>query len=319
MMGRRMTVKKKTPPLSGTSLVVVLLVLSVALVSIHAQEGSQGPLHRIQSIASMITSPLRLIGSGVAYAADAAGDVVEDVTVSDAAYTALQEENAELKAQLVEMEELRQENERLTSLLEVHELYDISGATGLVIGSSSDSYSSDITVSVGSSSGVEVGQAVVGPGGLVGQVMEVSPLTCRVRLLTDPQSGISAYLQDSRAEGIVSGSVDGLLYLEYVDDSVQVEVGDVVVTSGMGGSYPAGIAIGTVTNVISKAGTAERTIIVTPLAEADALEEVTIVFSTSGDTSYEVSTDEDTDSGATDDTTDEDTTKEDANDTESGE
>ncbi len=301
MVGKPMTGKKKKTPINGTVLVSLLLALSVALGVVHAREDSDGPLHRIQSIAGMIASPLQLAGAGVAYAADTASDAVEDATVSDASYTALQEENAELRAQLVEMEELRQENERLTSLLDFQDQYDLSGVTGVVIGSSSDSYSREITVNVGSNSGVEVGLAVVGPGGLVGQVIEVSPLTCRVRLLADPQSSISAYLQSSRDECIISGSVDGLLYLEYLDDSVQVEVGDVVVTSGMGGTYPSGIAIGTVTNVISEAGTSDRTIIVSPLAEADSLEEVTIVTSTSSDSSDDDSSDEESSDSDSDD------------------
>ncbi len=297
MVGKPMTIKKKKSPINGAVLVSALLVLSLALGVVYAREDSNGLLHRVQSIAGMIVSPLQLAGAGVAYAADTASDAIEDATVSDATYTALQEENAELRAQLVEMEELRQENERLTSLLDFQDQYDLSGVTGVVIGSSSDSYSREITVNLGSNSGVEAGLAVVGPGGLVGQVIEVSPLTCRVRLLADPQSSISAYLQSSRAECIISGSVDGLLYLEYLDDSVQVEVGDVVVTSGIGGTYPAGIAIGTVTNVISEAGTSDRTIIVSPLAETDSLEEVTIVTSSSGDSDTADSDSDDSESG----------------------
>ncbi len=279
MMEKHVSTQKKTSPFSGTVLVVVLLILSVALGLVYVREDTSGPLHRIQSIAGMVAAPLQFVGAGVAYAADAASDAVEDATVSDSTYTALQEENAQLRAQLVEMEELRQENERLTSLLEIQEQYDLEGITGRVIGTSSDSYSREVTVSVGSASGVEIGQAVMGASGLVGQVIEVSPLTCRVRLLDDPQSGVSVYLQSSRAEGILSGSVDGLLYLEYVDDSYQVEVGDVVVTSGIGGNYPAGIAVGSVSNIISSSGTASRTIVVSPFAELDTMEEVTIVSS----------------------------------------
>ena len=110
-------------------------------------------------------------------------------------------------------------------------------------------------------------------------VIEVSPLTCKVRLIDDPQSGVAVYIQGNRAEGVVKGSVDGLLYLEYVDSSVEVNVGDVLVTSGIGGSYLRGMQLGTVSAVRSSAGTSDRTIIVAPLAAADPLEEVTVVTS----------------------------------------
>ena len=283
MISKHSTAKKKAAPISGTLLVIVLLIVSVALATVYAREGQDGPLHKVQSVAGMVAAPLQFAGAGVAYAADSAGDAVENATVSDGSYTALQQENAQLRDQLVQMEELRQENERLTALLNIQSQYQISGATGRVIGTGSDAYSREITVNVGSNGGVEPGQAVVGPSGLVGQVVEVSPLTCRVRLITDPQSGVSAYLQSSREECVVKGAVDGLLYLEYLDDSVQVNVGDVVVTSGMGGSYPSGITIGTVTNVVNQAGTSDRTIIVSPLSTVDALEEVTVVFTASSD------------------------------------
>ena len=281
MISKHTTAKSKSIPLIGTVLVVALLVVSIVLATVYAREGQDGPLHRVQSVAGMVTAPLQFAGAGVAYAADTAGDAVENATVSNESYTALQQENAQLRDQLVQMEELRQENERLTALLDIQSQYQIDGATGRVIGTGSDAYSRDITVNVGSNSGVEPGQAVVGPSGLVGQVTEVSPLTCRVRLITDPQSGVSAYLQSSRDQCVVKGAVDGLLYREYLDDAVQVKVGDVVVTSGMGGSFPAGITIGTVTNVVNQAGTSDRTVIVSPLSTADALEEVTVVFSSS--------------------------------------
>lgn len=279
MISKNPTVKRRTNPLRGTVLVIVLLAISAALATGYAREGQDGPIHRVQSVVGMAASPLQLAGAGVAYAADSAGDALENATVSNESYTALQQENAQLKAQLVQMEELRQENERLTGLLDIQGQYGIEGPSARVIGTSSDAYSRDITVSAGSNAGVEVGQAVVGSSGLVGQVIEVSPLTCRVRLLSDPQSGVSALLQSSRAECIVKGSVDGLLYLEYLDGSVQIEVGDAVVTSGMGGNYPAGLVIGTVSNVVNQAGTSDRTIVVSPLATADALSEVTIVAS----------------------------------------
>lgn len=100
----------------------------------------------------------------------------------------------------------------------------------------------------------------------MGQVIEVSPLTCRVRLISDPQSGVSVVLQSNRAEGVVRGSIAGLLYLEDLDTSTEVNVGDVVITSGLGGSYFRGVALGTVVNVINAAGTSDRTIVVEPFS-----------------------------------------------------
>ena len=260
-------------------LLAVLLVVSVVSASLYGREDQAGPLHNELSVAGMLASPVQFLGVGVAFAEEAAGDAIQNATTDNATYTALQEENAQLKAQLVKAEEYRLEAQRLQGLLDLSDQYGIEGVTGRIIGRNPDSWDRVVTVDVGSNEGVELGLPVMGSSGLLGQVIEVSPLTCKVRLIDDPQSGVAVYIQGNRAEGVVKGSVDGLLYLEYVDSSVEVNVGDVLVTSGIGGSYLRGMQLGTVSAVRSSAGTSDRTIIVAPLAAADPLEEVTVVTS----------------------------------------
>lgn len=202
----------------------------------------------------------------------------QNATASDSSYTQLRDENAQLKAQLAELQEYRGEAQRLQGLLDLSDKYEFSGVTGRVIGKGTDAESRGYAQR-GSASGVEYGLPVVGGSRLVGQVIEVSPLTCRVRLISDPQSGVSVVLQSNRAEGVVRGSIAGLLYLEDLDTSTEVNVGDAVITSGLGGSYFRGVALGTVVNVINAAGTSDRTIVVEPFSSADPLEELTVVLS----------------------------------------
>lgn len=270
--------KKSLAP-SGVVLLIVLLAVSVVCASVYGREGQSGPLHNVQNVAGMVASPVQFLGVGIAFAEEAAGDAIENATADNASYTALQEEIAQLKSQLVQAEEYRLEAQRLQGLLDLSDQYGLEGVTGRVIGRNPDSWDRVVTVDVGSNKGVELGLPVMGSSGLIGQVIEVSPLTSKVRLIDDPQSGVAVYIQSSRAEGVVKGSVDGLLYLEYVDSSVEVNVGDVLVTSGIGGSYLRGMQLGTVSAVRSSAGTSDRTIIVAPLAAADPLEEVTVVTS----------------------------------------
>ena len=255
--------QKKNKVLAGGVLVVALLVVSVALGLVYTKEGKEGPLHVIQNAVGMVVSPVQVLGSGVTHATDTAGEAVE--------------ENAQLRAQLAQMEEYRLEAQRLEGLLGLADKYQLEGVTGSVIGRSADAWNRVITVNVGSQSGVEPGLPVIGSSGVVGQVIKVSPMTCKVRLLTDPQSGVSVLTQSTRVSGVVKGSVEGLLYLENVDPSDEIAVGDAVITSGMGGTYYRGLAIGTVVNVINAAGTADRTIVVSPFSSADPLEEVTVV------------------------------------------
>lgn len=269
--------QKKNRILAGNMLVAVLLVVSVALGVVYTKEGEEGPLHTAQNAVGMIASPLQFVGSGVAYATDNAGDAVENATAEEADIVALKEENAQLRAQLAQMEEYRLEAQRLQGLLKLSDRYELEGVTGSVIGRSADAWNRVITVNVGSKAGVEPGLPVIGSTGVVGQVIKVTPMTCKVRLLSDSRSGVSVLIQSSREEGVVKGSVEGLLYLENVDPSADVQVGDSLVASGLGGTYYRGLAIGTVVNVINAAGTSDRTIVVSPFSEADPLEEVTVV------------------------------------------
>ncbi len=279
MARKHATIKSNSKTIGGATLVVVLLIASAILSSLYSREASSGPVHSVQSAVGMLASPLQFVGVGVAYAEDAVADAAQNFTASDASYTELRNENAQLKAQVAELEEYRSEAQRLQGLLDLSDQYGFSGVTGRVIGKSSDAWSREVTLNVGSASGVECGLPVTGGSGLVGQVIEVSPLTCRVRLLADPQSGVSVFVQSSRAEGVVRGSIAGLLYLENTDATAQVAVGDVVVTSGLGGSYFRGVSLGTVVNVINAAGTSDRTIVVEPFSSADPLEELTVVLS----------------------------------------
>ena len=269
--------RNKPTKFGGNILMVALLVVSVAFLVLYTKEGQGGIFHGIQGMSSAVVSPFAYAGSGIGAAADAAAGAVEEATASDSSVQALKDENAKLKQQVAQLEEHRAESERLQGLLGIQSQYALDMVTGRVIGRSTDAWNQVITVDIGSADGVEPGLAVVGSSGLVGHVVSVTPRTCDVRLITDQQSGIAVMIQSNREQGILNGSLEGLLYLDNIDPSVAVSQGDVIITSGMGGSYPKGIVVGTVANVESAAGTTDRSIIVSPLSSADPLEEVAVV------------------------------------------
>ncbi len=299
MARKQQMLNDSSKSIGGAALLAVLLIASAVMSSVYSNETSSGPVHSVQAGVGMVTSPLQFVGVGVAYAEDAASETVQNATASDASYAQLRDENAQLKAQLAELEEYRGEAQRLQGLLDLSDKYDFSGVTGRVIGKGADAWNRVVTLNVGSASGVECGLPVIGGSGLVGQVIEVSPLTCRVRLISDPQSGVSVVLQSNRAEGVVRGSIAGLLYLEDLDTSVEVNVGDTVITSGLGGSYFRGVALGTVVNVINAAGTSDRTIVVEPYSSADPLEELTVVMNMGSEGDLSSTSDSSSDASST--------------------
>lgn len=265
------------------ALLIVLLIVSVVMMTMYAREGASGPLHTVQSAVSGVFAPLKATGAAAGSALEDAAGTVEDATASDATLSALRERNAELTELVTNAEEYRLEAERLEGLLNLKNAYGFDGVGARVIGRSTDAWNQTVTIDAGADDGVEAGLTVMGPAGVVGQVVSASPGSAVVRLLTDPQSGAAAMVQSSRAEGVVRGSLNGLMYLENVGDDVSVNVGDVVLTSGLGGSYTKGLLIGTVVRVDGSTTDATRKIIVSPNETASSFEEVIVVTSAASD------------------------------------
>ena len=258
-------------------LLVAFLVASLALVTLYSREGQDGPLHAVQSGVSGAVAPLKFVGAaasaGVNDAAEGFGNLTDESTLSG-----LRESNAELRELLSQADEYKQEAQRLQKLLELKDLYEIDGVGARVIGNPDQAWSQAVTIDKGTADGVETGLTVMGTSGVVGQVYSAGEHTAEVRLLTDPDSGAAARVESSRAEGVVRGSLEGLLYLENLDADAVVNPGDVVVTSGLGGSYAPGLIIGTVVKVDTRQGESTRRVIVSPNDTTGALEEVLVVF-----------------------------------------
>ena len=272
-------------------LLIVTLLASVVLITLYAREGEEGILHKAQNTVSSLVTPLKFVGAGISSGVESVEESLEDATASEDTLSALRESNEQLRALLAQAEEYRQEAERLQELLDLVDRYDIDGVAARVVGRSATAWNQTITIDVGSDDDIEAGMTVMGSTGVIGQVASVSQSTSEVRLLSDPQSGAAAMVQSSRAEGIVRGSLEGLLYLEDLDEDAQVEVGDVIITSGLGGSYVSGLIIGTVVRVDSNSGGSPATVVVSPNDDASALEEVVVVRDI-GTTSSDTDTDQ---------------------------
>lgn len=126
----------------------------------------------------------------------------------------------------------------------------VQAPCGEVVGGEPNPYLRYFTINAGAEEGVAVGMPVVAGGAvLVGRVAEVGPHTAKVQLLSDTASDVAAMLQLSQATGVVAGQPDGSLRMLYVPQDEQVEAGDIVLTSGLGGGLPRGLVIGQVAEV----------------------------------------------------------------------
>ena len=135
-----------------------------------------------------------------------------------------------------------------------------------------------ITIDVGERDGIQVGMPVVAGGlALVGRVGEVSYATSQVQLLTDPASFINVRLIESRASGTVAGTSEGILLLQNVPQGEALKAGDLIVTSGLGGTLPQALPVGVVERVISQDVETTRQAIVRPGVDFDKLEAVLVI------------------------------------------
>jgi rod shape-determining protein MreC len=258
---------------------VVLSCLALAVVTLYAREGSSGPVHTLRFAVQTAAAPFAKAGSWLCSPFGSAAQALRNATASSETLDALVAENAALTAQLAELDEYRSENESLRALLGLSLAYGMDGVGALVIGTSADDWTDAVVVDKGSSAGVELYMPVVDANGAVGQVTAVAADSATVTLFSDPGSQVSVLLQGSRATGILEGSVDGSLHLSYVSTSTSVDVGELVVTSGLGATYPRGLLVGTVASVSSSPSDLYYDIVVTPVADRSTLEEVVVVTS----------------------------------------
>ena len=254
-----------------------LAIVSLALVVVYGQEGESGPLHTAQAAVMGVTGTVSSAGAGLGAATQSADTALKNATADPTTLEGLRQQNEELRQLLAEAEEYRQEVDRLRGLLDIKQVSGVSGPVARVIGASTNAWDQSITIDLGSADGVVSGMTVMGATGVIGQVSRASEHSSTVRLLTDPNSGAAVMVQSSRANGIVRGSLSGLLYLEDIDEDQIPEVGDVILTSGLGGSYERGLIVGAVASVAEVPG-GVGDIVINPNASAKMLEEVVVVF-----------------------------------------
>jgi rod shape-determining protein MreC len=192
-------------------------------------------------------------------------------------------ENRQLKEQIEQMrlEQVRLSEDaaqarRLQSLLAFKEQFIAKTIPAQVIGSSGSDLSQSIYVDKGSDDGVAQDMAVITARGIVGKVLRVFPSTSLVLMINDQSSGVGAFLEKSRLQGVLRGSPNGELILDRVMSDEQVAPGDALLSSGGDQIFPKGLPVGTVTKV-SPGKELFLSVKVKPAADLSRLEEVLVV------------------------------------------
>ncbi|MDT8427510.1 MAG: rod shape-determining protein MreC [Pseudomonadales bacterium] len=209
---------------------------------------------------------------------------IDDVLVSQ---RDLIEENAALRQELLfarrelqQLASLASENSRLRALQEASQAVQGKVMAAEIINISSDPGSRRVLINKGAQHGVQPGQALLDAYGLMGQVVEVLPFTSWVMLVTDSRHGTPVQVNRNGERAIARGSRDSgpQLELEYVPDTADIVVGDLLVSSGLGQRFPKNYPVAEVVNIRHDPGQPFATIKARPLAQLDRTRHVMLVI-----------------------------------------
>jgi rod shape-determining protein MreC len=191
----------------------------------------------------------------------------------------LRKELEHLKGQNSQLREAASATERLTALLEFKKQADLSMVAAQVIGRDTGNWYRTIILNKGESDGFQSDMGVITAEGVVGRIVKTTAATSVVLLVTDPNNAIAGLVQRTRDEGIVEGTTIGLARMKYIPLLSNARPGDRVVTSGLVGGFPRGLAIGTITRIDKDEGALFQFAELAPDVDVNRVEEVLVIQS----------------------------------------
>jgi len=256
-------------------LIILVLLLVFAVLSLSLKRSPA--LKQVQGLVVSVTAPGL---EGVEYV----GRQVKQLWLGYFYLVGVRRENAELERQLeeykqreVRFHEAQQALTRLEAILDLKRQVALPVIGARVIAYDPSLWSRSAIIDQGKAQGVKAGLPVLAPQGLVGRVIEVYPQYAKVMLIVDRKSGADAMVQRTRVRGVLKGKGGNRCSLDYVPKNADVQVGDLVLASGLVGLYPKGLVFGKVSAANKKNPGVFQEIEVTPSADLSTLEEVLVV------------------------------------------
>ncbi|WP_460824933.1 rod shape-determining protein MreC, partial [Massilia solisilvae] len=257
--------------------VTVFALISIALLVIDARLHA---LTAVRQVAATILYPFQMVALMPRDALASMGDYFSSLS-------SLQKEVAELKSQQVATSQALQqaqlqmaENAHLRKLMDAREHLPVHSMMSEILYDARDPAVHKVVLDRGMKNGVTLGLPVIDHAGVVGQVTRVFPFTSEVTLLTDKEQAIPVQVLRSGLRSVAYGrGQSGLLDLRFVAPNADIQVGDVLVTSGLDGMYPAGLAVAKVIQVESVGQGAFGRVVCQPLAGIDRNRQLLIVMS----------------------------------------
>jgi len=257
---------------------VILTLAALLLMALQLT----GQLQSLRSAISLMTAPAQLVTTGMGRSVTDGVQFLLQLGTLRRRVNELEEINASLLAENFSLREVERENEEMRRLLQFAQTrpgLELRGAqiVARVIGQESSNFLDYIEVDLGAAHNIAVGMPVVTEQGLVGRISEVNDSTSKVLLITDPSSAVNAILQSSRLNGVIRGVPNGDLIMDFIPQGPVFNVGEVVLTSGIGVRFPKGIPIGQVIERRQRDIDIFQQAVVRPSIDFSSLELVAIV------------------------------------------
>lgn len=262
----------------GQGTLRLLIYLALAL-TMMVSDHRGGWLSRVRQTAAIAIEPVRWLAAVPGRMAGTLHEAVANQTRLTRDNTALQQQLLLLQARIERLQLLRDENRQLRALLGGTRALQVSVQLAGILDIDLDPERQRVVLDIGSAQGVHVGQVLIDAGGVLGQVIAVTPTRATALLITDPTHAIPAQALRSGLRLIVYGTGrQDQLSVPNIPQSGDLKVGDVLITSGIGGRFPAGFPVGRVTTLQPDANHAFVAATLTPSARLDRSGQVLLVW-----------------------------------------
>ena len=240
---------------------------------------------QLQTVFQTVGSPFGWIISWPLQAVASIHDRIADVWGQYVALQGVEEDNRQLRREIdllqeqnAQLRESAAATERLAALLEFKKQALSTLVAAQVIGRDTGNWYKTIILNKGTSDGLQSDQGVITPAGVVGRIVKTTSSTAVVLLLTDPNNAIAGLIQRTRDEGIVEGTTHGVARLKYIPLLSTARPGDRVVTSGLVGGFPRGLAIGTISRIDKEDEALFQSAELSPEVDPNRVEEVLVIL-----------------------------------------
>ena len=269
------------PPLfkqgaSARAKVVIFALIAIGLLLVDARTNT---LAMLRQVTGTVLYPLQVAALAPRDALYAVGGYVASVTLLKRENDELRNEQTRNAQALQQGQFLASENAHLRQLLAASERLPVKSVMSEMLYDTRDPFTRKIVLNRGSQHGVALGQPVIDDSGVIGQVTRLYPFTTEVTLLTDRDQAISVQVVRSGVRSVAYGrGQSGVLELRFIAASADIRKGDTLVTSGLDGVYPAGLAVATVLSVEHKSADSFARIVCQPVAGVDRHQQFLILL-----------------------------------------